>query len=291
MRTWPEGGPAILWTVAVGRGYGGPVAKGGKVYLLDRDDAVGDHLRCFDLSGGQELWNFQYDAPGSAMFPGSRSVPTIDGNHIYSYGHNGDLYCVHINTHKPVWNVNVWTDFGGKPVSSGRSRKPGGFPACTITQCPLVYGDLVIVASQAPDAGVAAFNKLTGVVKWKTPSLGNVGYVSPAIVKIDGYFYAQFGTNNTRDGPMCMHMNGEIMWKSKRDPDFIKGSMILADGLILATDGAKTLYLIEPNRSGFKPLASAKLLTEAETKSDDVAARVGGIERIADGGVAKNTMA
>ena len=50
--------------------------------------------------------------------------------------------------------------------------------------------------------------------------------------------------------------------------------MILADGLILATDGAKTLYLIEPDPSAFKPIASAVLL--AEQKSDDpMAAKFG----------------
>ena len=36
--------------------------------------------------------------------------------------------------------------------------------------------------------------------------------------------------------------------------------MILADGLIFATDGDKTLYLIEPYPSGFKPIASAEVL-------------------------------
>jgi len=92
----------------------------------------------------------------------------------------------------------------------------------------------------------------------------------------NGYFYAQFGTNNTRDGLTCMSMDGQIMWKTKRDPDFNKGSMILADGLILATDGAKTLYLIEPDPSGFKSLASADLLAEAGTDSEGIAARVGG---------------
>jgi len=112
-RSWPESGPEVRWTVAVGRGYGGPVIKDGKVYLLDRDDDVGDNLRSFDLSNGKELWNFAYEAPGSVMFPGSRSVPTVDGDHVYSVGHNGDLYCININTHKPVWNKNIWTDFGG----------------------------------------------------------------------------------------------------------------------------------------------------------------------------------
>ena len=147
LRSWPEGGPEVLWTVGVGRGYGGPVVKDGKVYLLDRDDEVGESLRCFDLSNGDELWNFAYDAPGSVMFPGSRSVPSVDGNRVYSCGHNGDLYCIDTNTHQPVWKANVWTDFGGKPPSNAggfRSREAGSFPIWAITQCPLVYGDLVI---------------------------------------------------------------------------------------------------------------------------------------------------
>ena len=372
LRSWPEKGPEVLWTVSLGKGFGGPVVEDGKVYLLDRDDKVGDNLRCFDLSNGKELWNFAYDAPGRVMFPGSRSVPIVEGNNVYSCGHNGDLYCIDINTHKPVWNKNVWKDFGG-----------GRIPIWAITQCPLIYGDLLIIASQAPEAGVVAYNKLTGNIVWKTPNLGNETYVSPAVVKIDGkdhvvmvtsstnrighpelanalgnvvgiepltgkilwkyekwhchisvpsavdagdnkvlvvggyelgavmikvekkadgsygatelfttvefgdqtkppilhngYFYAQYGTNSRHDGLACMSMDGKIMWKTGRSPDFNKGSMILADGLILATDGRETLYLIEPDPSGFKPLASSELLKEGGTSSDDpLASKVGG---------------
>jgi len=387
LHSWPENGPDVLWTVPVGRGYGGPVVKDGKVYLLDRDDEVGDNLRCFDLADGSELWNFAYDAPGAVMFPGSRSVPTVDGNRIFSCGHNGDLYCIDVETRQPVWHANVWTDFGGKPLADqGGFRpgpgEPGEFPIWAITQNPLVYGDLLIVASQAPAAGVVAYDKLTGDVQWKTPSLGYVGYVSPSVVKIDGndhivmvtpstnpfraapdesklgkfvgiepqtgkilwqydrwnchisvpsavdagenrvlvvggyelgatmiqvekladggysvtelftteefgdqtkppilhngYFYAQYGANSRRDGLSCMSVDGEVMWKTKRSPAFNKGSMILVDGLILATDGAKSLYLIQPDPSGFKPLASAEVLGEAGTDSDGIARRVGG---------------
>ena len=129
LRTWPAGGPEVLWSAEAGIGYGGPVVVDGKVYLLDRDDQVGDMMRCFDLSSGKELWSFGYDAPGSVNYPGSRSVPTVDGNHVYSCGPYGDLYCIDINTHKPVWNKNIWKDFGG-----------GGIPRWAITQCPLVYG-------------------------------------------------------------------------------------------------------------------------------------------------------
>ncbi len=246
-------------------------------------------------------------------------------------GPYGDLYCIDINTRKPVWTKNIWKDFGGDEI-----------PRWAITQCPLVYGDLLILASQAPEAGVVAYDKLSGEVKWKTPALGPVGYVSPAIVKVDeedhvvmitaskggrgepqtggrvvgidplsgdilwdytnwqcvipapsaydagegkvlisggykagvsmiqvekkadndygvtelfktvdfgshtkpplfhdGYFYAHYRTNERRDGLVCMSMEGEIMWKTGNDPEFNKGSMILAEGLILSTDGGK----------------------------------------------------
>lgn len=76
----------------------------------------------------------------------------------------------------------------------------------------------------------------------------------------NGYFYGQYSTNNRRDGLCCMNMDGKVMWKTMRSPSFDKGSMILADGLILATDGSKKIYLIQPDPSGFKPLASAEIL-------------------------------
>jgi outer membrane protein assembly factor BamB len=356
LRSWPKNGPEVLWTVNTGIGFGGPVVRDGKVYLLDRNGEAGDIMRCFDLSSGKELWKFSYDAPGSVMFPGSRSVPVVDGNRVYSCGQNGDLYCIDINTHKPVWNKNVWTDFGG-----------GEIPKWAIAQCPLVYGDLLILASQAPKAGVVAYEKLTGSVKWTTPSLGPVGYVSPSIVKVggyshvvmitasargnygenagggkvvgidpltgkilweytnwqcsipvpgavdagegrvlitggyragaamikverkadgsygvkelyknadfgahtqppvlyNGYFYAQYTTNERKDGMVCMSMDGQIKWKTGRSPLFDKGGSILADGLLLSTDGSNKLYLIEPDPSAFKPVASAELLVVA----------------------------
>jgi outer membrane protein assembly factor BamB len=93
----------------------------------------------------------------------------------------------------------------------------------------------------------------------------------------NGYFYGQFSTNSKRDGLACMNMDGKVMWKTLREPLFDKGSMILADGLILATDGKKSLYLIEPDPSGFKPLASAEVLKEGGLSGDDpMASRIGG---------------
>ncbi|MBN2588946.1 MAG: PQQ-like beta-propeller repeat protein [Sedimentisphaerales bacterium] len=250
LRSWPEGGPEVLWTVSVGKGFGGPVIKDGKVYLLDRDDEVGDTMRCFNLSDGEEIWKFGYEAKGSVMFPGSRSVPIVEGNFVYSCGHNGNLYCIDINTHKPLWNKNVWKDFGG-----------GSLPTWAITQCPVIYGDLLIVGSQAPQAGVVAYDKLTGEVKWKSPSLGPVGYVSPEIVKIGENDQVVMITASEDRGGGSQGVfglnpkNGEVLWNY---PDFkciipVSSAFYVGEDRILIIGGynaGAVMLKIEPQEDG-----------------------------------------
>jgi outer membrane protein assembly factor BamB len=352
LRTWPAEGPKVVWTAPVSAGFGGPAVSGGKVYLLDRDEKVGDKLRVFDLASGKELWTFAYDAPGSFMFAGSRTTPAVDGDHVYTSGPLGDLYCINTKTQKPVWHKNIWKDFGG-----------GELPRWAVVQHPLIYGNLVIVAPQTAQAGVVAYDKLTGELKWKSaPLSGLPGYVSPSIVKVAGedqivmtmasvgrgrtakdgsvngldpqsgkvlwsymgwqcpipvpqpvdagegrvlitggynagsamfqvqkkgdgsygvtelfknpdfgahtqppllyknHFYSHFTVNERSDGLVAMSMDGQIKWKTDQEPAFVRGGSILADGLLLTTDGNTKLYLVEPDPTGFKPIASAVML-------------------------------
>ena len=356
LRTWPEAGPKVLWTAPMGAGFGGPAVSDGKVYLLDRDEQVGDTLRVFDLSSGKELWSFAYDAPGKFMFAGSRTTPTVDGEHVYISGPLGDLYAINTKTQKPVWHKNIWKDFGG-----------GDLPRWAIVQNPLIYGSLVVVAPQTSQAGVVAYEKLTGELKWKSaPLSGMAGYVSPSIVKIGGedhlvmvmasvgrgrnakdgsvngldlrsgkvlwtytnwqcpipvpqpvdagngrllitggysagtamikvekkgdgsygvtelfknpdfgahthppilhgdHFYSHYTINERSDGLVAMSMDGQVKWKTDQQPPFVRGGSILAEGLLLATDGDTKLYLVEPNPSAFKPLASAVVLEKGD---------------------------
>jgi hypothetical protein len=57
-----------------------------------------------------------------------------------------------------------------------------------------------------------------------------------------------------------MGMDGQIRWKTDQQPPFVRGGSVLADGLLLMTDGNTKLYLVEPSPAGFKPLASAVIL-------------------------------
>ena len=61
-----------------------------------------------------------------------------------------------------------------------------------------------------------------------------------------------------------MSVDGQIKWKTDQQPPFVRGGSILADGLLLASDGDTKLYLIEPNPSAFKPLASAVVLEKGD---------------------------
>ena len=190
LRSWPADGPKVLWTISLGAGYGGAAVSEGKVYVLDREGNEKDVLRCLDLVTGKEQWSYTYDAPGRVQHPGSRSTPAIDGNYVYTCGSFGDLYCFDKNTHKPVWNKNVWKDYD-----------KGNVPRWAISQNPLIYGGSVIAASQTSKAGVVSYDKLTGQVKWASPALpGGVGYVSPAIVKIDGNDNLVMVTASSRGG-------------------------------------------------------------------------------------------
>jgi outer membrane protein assembly factor BamB len=357
LRSWPEGGPKTLWTVPVGPGFGGPAVSQGKVYLLDRDEAVGDTLRVFDFASGKELWTYAYPAPGTFMFAGSRTTPTVDGNLVYTVGPMGDLHAIDITTRKPVWHKNIWKDYGGGEE----------LPRWAIVQHPLIYGDLLLVAPQTSQAGVVAYDKRTGALKWKSAALsGATGYVTPSIAKIGGddhlvmvmasigrgrtardgsvngvdprtgnvlwsykgwqcvipvppvvdagdgrllitgaygagsamiqvkkaadgtfavtelfknldfgahtqppvlhqdHFYSHYTINERADGLVAMTMDGQVKWKTDQTPPFVRGGSILAEGLLLTTDGNTKLYLIEPTPSGFKPLATAEILAPGD---------------------------
>jgi outer membrane protein assembly factor BamB len=88
-------------------------------------------------------------------------------------------------------------------------------------------------------------------------------HTQPPILHRD-HFYAQYTINERSDGLVCMSMNGQVRWKTGEEPPFVRGGSILADGLLLSVDGNKMLYLIDPDPSGFKPLASVELLEPGE---------------------------
>jgi len=175
-RSWPAGGPRKVWSIPVGRGYGGAAIHGDSVLLLDRDGNSGDVLRRLRLADGKETWRFAYSASGQVQYPGSRSTPATDGDLIFTVGPFGHIHAVNFADGKPVWKAHLLRDWQAKRPQWG------------VATSPLLLGDLVIVAPWGRKAALVAYNKKTGQVAWTTPNPRGViqEYQSPVPMTLCG---------------------------------------------------------------------------------------------------------
>ncbi len=156
---WTEAGPDVIWTAEdLGRGFSSLSIAGGKIYTMGERKG-GCYLICLDMSG-KELWA----APVGKGDP--NCTPSIYGDRVYAMDRNGELACVGTESGNVIWTKSFTKDFGGKMMSGW------GY-----SESPLVDGDWLIVTPGAKDAMLAALNKKTGDVIWKTavPDLGSKG--------------------------------------------------------------------------------------------------------------------
>ena len=198
LREWPEDGPKVLWTIEVGKGYGGAAIRDGKVYLLDRVGQEQDKLRCLDLATGKEEWSFAYDAPGGLDHDGSRSTPAVDEKYVFTIGPHGQLHCVDKATHKSVWQKHLLNDYGAKR------------PNWAVSQSPLLYKDVVIVAPLSGSAGVVALEKATGKEQWKSEGIGDLYYSSPFVTTVGGA--EQIIIQSTQKVAGIDPATGKVLW-------------------------------------------------------------------------------
>ena len=83
---WGDKGPEVLWRTPTGPGYGGAAVQEGEVFLLDCELGEADVLRVMDLASGAEKWHVGYEAKGRLQFPGSRSVPSVTEDEVFTSG-------------------------------------------------------------------------------------------------------------------------------------------------------------------------------------------------------------
>ncbi len=106
---------------------------------------------------------------------GPRGTPTIDGDRVYTEGGNGDVTCLDAATGKTIWHVNLATDLGG-------SRPGWGY-----SESPLVEGDWLIVTPGGNKGAVAALDKMTGELVWRSEDVREQAqYSSPVVAELAG---------------------------------------------------------------------------------------------------------
>lgn len=145
------------------------VVQGNHLVVMGRDEA-NDLVFCLNAETGELIWKGSYAAVAvSSHGEGPRATPFIDNNHVFTFGRSGDLVCWNLEDGKTIWTANV-KELGGKEPDWGFSTTP------------LVYENMVIVQGGG-EALVAAFDKSTGKLLWKSMS-GEAGYAAPIPVKV-----------------------------------------------------------------------------------------------------------
>ncbi|MFK7931794.1 MAG: hypothetical protein AB8H79_26695, partial [Myxococcota bacterium] len=90
--SWKTSAPEVAWRAETGPGYGGAAIMGDDVMILERVGGK-DRLRVLDFSNGEERWSLDYEAPGRLQYAGSRTVPIVVEDRIYTGGGFGHVSC------------------------------------------------------------------------------------------------------------------------------------------------------------------------------------------------------
>lgn len=175
---FPETGPRLLWEIERGRGHAGPVVAGDHVVFIHQ---VGDQeeIRSVHPATGETRWKHAYAVETGHNFgvvDAPRSSPVIDleTRTVFTFGNDGDLVCLKLDTGEPVWQLSVPDTFGEGPFFFGYGSSP------------VIHGDRLIVNVGSEDVCVAAFDKKTGAVVWKTDHAWHGSYASPIVAEIRG---------------------------------------------------------------------------------------------------------
>ncbi|MEX2168587.1 MAG: PQQ-binding-like beta-propeller repeat protein [Pirellulales bacterium] len=188
---WPTDGPPIVWQAPLGIGYSQPTVSRGRLIHFDRYGDVA-RLTCRDALTGEELWTLDHPTQYDDLLGynnGPRCTPLVDGDHVYTMSAEGILQCANFADGQREWQVDTRLKFGVVQNFFGVGGTPVVFEDFIIANIggsppdspPDVYSGNV----QGNGSGVAAFDKLTGEVRWQaTDELAS--YASPVIATIDG---------------------------------------------------------------------------------------------------------
>ena len=203
---WSDGGPRRLWSRPVGAGFAGPAVAGDRLILFHR---VGGRevVEALDAATGGVLWRYDYPTTYRDDFgfdEGPRSVPVVRGGRVYTFGAQGQLHAVDVETGAGVWQVDTHARYGVRKGFFGAAGSP------------LVEDGRVIANVGGRRGGIVAFDAATGDELW-TATTHEASYSSPAVGAFGGRRTALVFTRNGLVGldPASGEVRFERRWRSR----------------------------------------------------------------------------
>jgi outer membrane protein assembly factor BamB len=110
---------------------------------------------------------------------------------------SGTIACLNVKSGQVVWQHDLLKEFGGKNISWG------------LAASPTIEGNLVLAIPGGKGASVAAFDKKTGKLAWKTGD-DKPGYATPIGVTVGGRRQLIFFT---APGLLAVNPAGKELWR------------------------------------------------------------------------------
>ena len=190
---WDGKEPEQNWKIACNGGFSSFVVGEGKAFTVLTNKVNGEDrevLVALDQTSGKPVWNAVLGKPhsdggGGRGTPnnnggdGPRATAVIDGNKVFVYGSQFELFCLNSETGNLIWKRDILNEYDGEMIKWQNAMSP------------LVMKNRVLVSGGGEGQSFLAFNKEDGSLLWKTGE-GTVGHVTPMLATIDDVEQALF---------------------------------------------------------------------------------------------------
>ncbi len=251
LRSWPEGGPKVLWSKEMSEGYSAAAIFDNHVYINDYDRKSKEwFVRCLSLDKGEELWQYRVKKRIRPNHGITRTVPSVDDKYIFSLDPKCTLHCVDRRTGTAIWTKNLVREYETT------------IPAWYAGQCPLIDGDRVIVAPGGK-AMLVAFDKATGSPVWETPNpdgraMAHASVMPAVIGGVKQLVYV------TLEGPIGVAADdGRLLWSHplKFNLAVPVSPLVMPDGIVFLTSCYEAdTVMIQVRRDGDKFVVEQKFM-------------------------------
>jgi outer membrane protein assembly factor BamB len=226
LREWPPGGPPLLWKAeGIGEGVGCISVTGGLIFVQGYKDDK-DIVSALDGSG-KILWS-SHVGPASGELPYMRYVtqrsPTIDEGRLYVTTWQGMISCLESTTGRILWRKSYQDDLGARRVSWG------------FGDSPLVDGSLVICMPGGPKGTLAALDKQSGDVIWRSVDLKDQAHAALVPTEMGGI--RQYVVFTYQHVAGISAKDGKVLWSIERaGATAVVPTPIVHDGIVFVTSG------------------------------------------------------
>jgi len=231
LKSWPETGPELLWTVAgLGKGYSSVSIVDEYLYTAGMvEDQT--YVFAFDLNGKLK-WKMpngqSWEATRShaRAYTGSRSTPTFDDGLLYHLSDLGRLAAFDYKTGEEIWARELRESFDADIPEYGYSESV------------LIDGNRLYCNPAGKKGFMVCLNKKDGKLIWANKDIpGTVGFSSPIIAEFGGYRQIINLTSNCIYGADTK--TGRLLWSVEYENSRSNNctDAIFHDGYVFASSG------------------------------------------------------